>query len=109
MKYSTRVIIESPYAGEVEKNRLFAILAMKDCFLRGEAPFVSHLLYPMALQKYSDEDRQRGILAGMAWTPVAEKSVVYTNLGISQGMIRGIARAESLGIEVERRELEIVL
>ena len=39
------VILESPYAGEVEKNLDYARKCMKDCFLRGEYPFASHLLY----------------------------------------------------------------
>ena len=107
MAYPPRIIIESPYAGDVEKNRLFAIMALKDSLGRGEAPFASHLLYPMALQKYSLEERQLGIIAGMSWAGVADKTIVYTDLGLTEGMIRGIARAESLGIVVERRELGV--
>ena len=40
-----RVIIESPYAGDVERNVRYARAAMADCLKRGEAPFASHLLY----------------------------------------------------------------
>ena len=35
-----RVIIESPYAGDVEKNLRYLRAAMHDCLMRGEAPFV---------------------------------------------------------------------
>ena len=106
MKSYPRVILESPWAGNVEKNKLFAIACLRDSLLRGEAPFASHLLYPQALQKYNEEERNEAIIAGFSWTHAAEKSIIYTNLGISQGMIRGIAHAENLGVKVERRTLE---
>lgn len=41
-----RVIVESPYAGDVIRNVEYARAAMRDCLQRGEAPFASHLLYP---------------------------------------------------------------
>lgn len=40
------VVIESPYAGDVERNLRYVRAAMRDCLLRGEAPFASHALYP---------------------------------------------------------------
>lgn len=39
------VIVESPYAGDVERNTAYARAAVRDCLMRGEAPFASHLLY----------------------------------------------------------------
>ena len=39
------VIIESPYAGNVEENEEYARKCLRDCLMRGEAPFASHLLY----------------------------------------------------------------
>ncbi len=42
------VILESPYGGtpeEVERNVKYARACLRDCLLRGEAPFASHLLY----------------------------------------------------------------
>lgn len=39
------VIIESPFAGEVEENIKYARQCLRDSILRGEVPFVSHLLY----------------------------------------------------------------
>lgn len=41
-----RVILESPYAGEVKLNAAYAQLCMRDSLLRGEAPIASHLMYP---------------------------------------------------------------
>lgn len=39
------VIIESPFAGNVRENILYARMAVRDSLLRGEAPIASHLLY----------------------------------------------------------------
>jgi hypothetical protein len=39
------VIIESPYAGEVEANVAYARACMRDSLGHGEAPIASHLLY----------------------------------------------------------------
>lgn len=101
-----RVILESPWAGSVEENRLYAKSCMRDILYRREAPFASHLLYPQVLDKFIEEERQMGIEAGFAWAGVSELCAVYTDHGLSEGMIRGIARAESLGIPVVRRSLK---
>ncbi len=101
-----RVIIESPYAGNVEKNRLYALACLRDSLSRGEAPFASHLLYPQVLTKWTEKERLMGIAAGFAWYSVAELCAVYLDNGVTEGMIRGIAKAESLDIPVWRRSLE---
>lgn len=44
-----------------------------------------------------------GIEAGLAWGPVADATVVYVDLGISNGMHQGIARARAEGRRVEYR------
>jgi len=100
-----RAILESPFATNVEKNRLYAISCARDMLSRGEAPFASHLFYPPILEKGTTEGRERGMAAGRAWISVAEVSIVYTDLGLSEGMIRGIAQAEASGILVVRRQL----
>lgn len=100
-----RVILESPYAGEVETNRLYALACLRDMFNRQEAGFASHLLYPRFLQKYNARERAEGISAGQVWIPVAQKLVVYTDLGVSSGMEIGIRCAEASRVEVERRKL----
>ncbi len=100
-----RAILESPFASNVEKNRLYAMACARDMLSRGEAPFASHLIYPQLLQ-YTEEDRQQGMAAGRVWVSVAEISVVYTDLGVTEGMIRGIAEAEANGVLVERRSLK---
>lgn len=101
------VIIESPYAGEVEANVEYARRCVRDSLLRGEAPIASHLLYtqPGILRDEVSEDRAMGIDAGLAWLRAAEATVVYADRGISNGMFLGIERAELHGVAVEYREI----
>jgi len=100
-----RVIMESPFAGNVERNLKYAHACIRDCLSRDEAPFASHVLYTQALDDNDMVDRARGITAGLEWGVHARKTVVYTDLGISQGMKIGIEHAKHLDREVEYRSL----
>lgn len=102
-----RVIIESPYAGDVERNLRYARAAMKDCLNRGEAPYASHLLLTQdgILDDTVPEERELGITAGLVWGSAAEVTVVYTDLGYSKGMEYGIANAKKAGRQVEYRTI----
>lgn len=102
------VIIESPFAGDVEENIKYARLCVHDALKRGEAPIASHLLYtqPTILDDNDVVERQWGIDAGLAWKKVAQASCVYTDRGISRGMEYGIAAAKEAGLEIEYRSLK---
>lgn len=101
------VIIESPFAGDVHRNIEYARLALKDALDRGEAPFASHLLYtqPGVLNDLVPAERKLGIEAGLAWGQAADLTAVYFDLGISEGMRQGIARAQAEGRPVEYRSI----
>ncbi len=101
------VIVESPYAGDVEGNVKYARACVRDSLSRGEAPIASHLLYtqPGILDDDIPTERAWGIDAGLAWRDVAQASVVYTDRGITKGMQYGIDRAKEAGIPVELRSL----
>ncbi len=101
------VMIESPYAGDVETNIKFARACMRDSLDRGEAPLAMHLLYTQEgiLDDDIPKQRELGIVAGLSWGRHADKTVVYTNLGITAGMEIGIQTAEREGRQVEYREL----
>jgi hypothetical protein len=92
------VIIESPFAGDIEKNLRYLRACMRDSLLRGEAPYASHAMYtqPGVLDDGDPVDRDHGINAGFAWRRQAEATVVYTDLGVSRGMEYGIAAAKRL-------------
>src|SRR5919201_1212221 len=89
------VIVESPYQGDTERNFRYARAALRDCFERGEAGFASHLLYtqPGVLRDDLPEERERGIRAGLEIAQRADASVVYADLGITDGMRHGIEAA----------------
>lgn len=106
-----RVILESPYAGNIWQrwlNRRYARKCVRDSLMRGEAPIASHLLYtqPGILNDNVPKERKQGIDAGLAWRYVAEGSVVYTDRGISTGMDYGIKAAVAAGRKVEFRSLK---
>lgn len=99
------VIIESPYAGDVDRNVRYARRAVRDSVLRGEAPIASHLLFtqPGILNDDVPEERALGIEAGLAWGCYASITAVYVDHGISRGMQFGIERSKAEGRPVEIR------
>src|SRR6478736_5717484 len=101
------VILESPYAGDVEANVAYARKCMMDCLRRGDAPFVSHLLYTQCLNDDAPDEREFGINAGLEWGKVAEATVVYTDRGTSKGMEYGIKNAKKAGRPIEYRSLVV--
>src|SRR5690348_6924323 len=104
-----RVIIESPYAGDVARNLPYVRACMRDALLRGEAPFASHALYtqPGVLRDHVPEERELGIRAGFAWRAGTELTAVYEDLGVSSGMQLGVEHAaKTFGSRVTMRTLE---
>lgn len=108
------VIVESPYAGrgwikwfDRWQNKRYARKCMRDCLNRGEAPYASHLLYTQlgVLKDHLAEQRLLGLKAGHAWTAKADYVAVYTDRGITTGMVLGVQKAKKLGIPVEERRL----
>ncbi len=102
-----RVIVETPYAGDIETNLRYLRACMRDCLLRGEAPFASHAIYTQdgVLRDEDPAEREHGIQAGFAWRQAAELTVVYADLGISRGMQYGIDHATATQSPVEFRSL----
>lgn len=102
-----KVILESPYAGNIERNLAYARLCVKDCLLRGESPIASHLLYTQEgiLNDDISVERKLGIEAGLAWKTVADKHVFYIDFGMSPGMQIAWQIAENNNIPIEKRSL----
>jgi hypothetical protein len=100
-----RVILESPYAGDIERNLVYARMCVRDSLLRGEAPIASHLLYTQEgiLNDDIPEQRQLGIDAGLTWKDVAEKHVFYVDYGYSKGMECARQYASQNNIPIEER------
>lgn len=97
-----RVIVESPYAAPtlegIARNVDYLRACLRDCLLRGEAPFASHAIYtqPGVLRDEVPAERDHGIEAGFVWRSAAEATVVYTDRGTSRGMEYGIKAAKEL-------------
>lgn len=101
------VIIESPYAGDVERNVAYAKACMLDCIKRGEIPFASHLLYTQVLDDDDPQQRKLGIEMGVSLgLGYADKIAFYVDLGISPGMEYAMDIYEEHGIKTETRSLE---
>lgn len=101
------VIMESPYAGDVNRNLRYARAALRDCLDRGESPLASHLLYtqPGILDDANPDERTLGIAAGIAWAKCCDRAVFYVDLGWSNGMNAARIFYEERGIPFEERSL----
>ena len=102
-----RVIIESPYAGDIDRNTAYARRAMADAISRGEAPLASHLLYtqPNILDENKPEERKLGIECGYVWMACASLVVFYCDYGMSFGMDKALEQTSKLKIPVELRKI----
>lgn len=97
-------IIESPYAGDMQLNILYARLACADSISRGEIPFASHLLYPQFLDDTDPAQRKVGFNCAANYYRFACRVVSYVDLGTSTGMTWGQKFANAGGIPaIERR------
>ena len=85
-----RIIIESPYAGDVDANTSYARKCLRDALARDEAPLASHLLYTQVLNDTVPAERNLGLNAAMEWRDMAEQTVFYTDLGWSPGMLSAL-------------------
>jgi hypothetical protein len=101
-----RIVIETPFAGDVKRNLRYLRACLRDSLLRGEAPFASHAIYtqPGVLDDDKPDDRSLGMKAGWAWMKAAEAVAVYRDLGVTSGMEKGMETArEIFQIPVENR------
>jgi hypothetical protein len=78
---------------------------MYDSLLRGESPFLSHLLYTQVLDDTVPEERTMGFAAAQAWYKKVDKVIIYTDLGVSPGMSAGVTVAQYANVPVEYRKL----
>jgi hypothetical protein len=94
-----KVIIESPFAGDVYTNVLYLRACMNYALHNEASPYASHGLYPQpgVLRDEIKKERKLGMRAGFEWSEVADEVWVFTDLGVTQGMLDGIARHEVNG------------
>lgn len=99
-------VVESPFAGDTERNRAYALRACTDCLDRHEVPYASHCFFPQFLNEDVPEEREMGITAGYAMWWHAAKIAFYVDLGWSPGMQRALCRAKTKFFAIEYRSLE---
>lgn len=102
-----RVVLESPFAGDIERNIDYARKCVRHSLSLEEAPIASHLLYTQEniLNDDIEEERMWGINAGLVWKDVADKQVFYIDYGYSKGMIYAKEYAVKHNIEIEERKI----
>ena len=104
------VVIESPYAGNIEENVMYARECMRDSLMRGEFPLASHLLYTQdkILNDDNPSERALGIKAGFEWGLYADKVAMYVDNGISKGMEQAEDYWRGRGKVIEIRRIKLV-
>lgn len=100
-----RVILESPYAGQIGRNIAYARRALRDSLILGEAPIASHLLYTQVgiLDDNKPSERGLGIRSFYARHNFADYMVVYYDYGFSNGMLDSMAVFKKTGKPIAYR------
>lgn len=97
----TYILVESPFAGEVEENLAYAQKCMRHVFLSSyhaaQIPIASHCFFTLALDDRNPAERSIGMKAGFAMRSLASEVHVYLDRGLSDGMVYGIRGAIEAG------------
>lgn len=104
-----RVIILSPYKGAVTENVEYGWRCVIDSMRRGEAPWASHLFYTVIMNDADPAQRSLGFACEAAWLQAADLIAVYTDRGLSSGMVKTINEISmnpTLAIPIELRSIE---
>jgi hypothetical protein len=114
------VILESPYKGEVARNKRYLRACIRDCINRGESPYASHRMLTDALDDNNPVERAVGIQAGLAWrrvrTPILSSDgvtigyepvyhVFYVDFDWTEGMLLAKKQYDDESIPHEVRRL----
>jgi hypothetical protein len=85
------VVIESPYAGDIEKNLEFCLNICRYAVSKGYSPYASHLMFTQFLDDNVPEERQAGIDCGLAWGEKAD--MVWICLRPAESLSNGMRYA----------------
>lgn len=86
-----RVVIESPFAGNVDSNVALAKAACLHALQKGYSPYASHLFFPQMLDDLAPAQRELGIKAGFEWSNTA--GIVWFCCYLGEKMSPGMVRA----------------
>lgn len=93
-KNSRKVYVASRYAGDVERNVALAIGYCRRVIDAGYMPVASHLLYPQILNDNNPDERELGLLFGLALLRMCDEVWVFGE--VSEGMAKEIEEAKKL-------------
>lgn len=81
-----QIIVESPYAGDLDRNESYLNECLLYCLARGYSPYASHGLLTRALDDCDPKQRALGIAANLAMRKTIKKVIYFVDYGISNGM-----------------------
>lgn len=99
-----KVIIETPYAGNIEYNSEFTKACVRDSLINhNENPQCLHLIYPKIINDEDTSERSLGLGRSFAIHKKANRKIYYLDRGFTEGMREGFVHAIDNGIPVEFR------
>lgn len=93
-KNRRRVYVASKYAGDVDANVAAAIGYCRRVIDEGCMPIASHLLYPQILNDNDSEERELGMMFGLALLRMCDEVWVFGT--VSSGVAQEIEEAKRL-------------
>lgn len=93
-KNRRKIYVASKYAGNVDANVTSAIKYCRRVIDEGYMPVASHLLYPQILNDNIPEERELGLLFGLALLAVCDEVWVFGS--VSSGVAKEIEEAKRL-------------
>jgi hypothetical protein len=89
-----KIFVCSPFAGDTERNTLYAQEACRFVVETGNNPFAPHLFYPQFIDERTG--RQEGMRRGFQMLVDCDEVWVFTELGRSEGMNQEIEMARGI-------------
>ena len=93
-KNRRKIYVASRYAGDVDANVSAAVTYCRRVIDEGYMPVASHLLYPQILNDNIPEERELGLLFGLALLRLCDEVWVFGE--VSPGVAQEIAEAKRL-------------
>ena len=93
-KNRRKIYVASKYAGDVERNTAFAVNCCRRVIDEGCMPIASHLLYPQMLDDNNPDEREMGLMFGLALLAVCDEIWVFGE--VSARVAREVAEAKRL-------------
>ena len=93
-RHRLKIYVASPCAGNIEGNVAAAIRYCQSVIDQGHMPIASHLLYPQMLDDNNPDEREMGLMFGLALLAVCDEVWVFGE--VSAGVAREVAEAKRL-------------